>query len=175
MPEEVVKPIEACSIGAAWQQESVSTIVDRLPFSITMRWESGESNLYRAFTPTVAYKTLKATPLINPFKSGLLSLPSGCKEISVVHETPDGETEVVQVLRNLPPGSYVLEIDLFGRCIIRDGLGTPHEVPNPSQHPTQKALWALVEEERQREEEEDKKRTIRYATHLPGEDLHEVG
>lgn len=175
MPEKVVKPIEACSVGAAWQEKSMSAIVDRLPFSIVARWDSGESKLYEAFTPTVTYKTITSTPSINPYRSERFSLPAGCKEISIVYESPDGEAEVIQLLRDLPLGPYSLEVDLFGRFLLRDGLGTAHELPNRLQHPVQREMWEQIEAEARREEDEQRQRLHRILHRRPGEDLHEVG
>jgi len=172
--DEPVKRITACSVGAAWQQESVSTIVDRLPFSISVRWDSGKSTLYKAFTPTVDYRTLTTSPSINPFQSGPFSPPRGYREVCVIFETPDGETKVVLDMANLR-SPYTLEIDLFGRCILKDGLDTLHELPNPSQHPLQKESWDRLEDKRRREEEDQGKKTKEYLRRPPGADLYEVG
>lgn len=179
IPEgEVVKPIEACSIGAAWQQESVNAIVDRLPFSINISWESGGSNLYQAFEPTTMYKTMVQKPEIISFKNSV-NIPAECKEISIAIETPDGDIQPIELLQNIQPGKCEIEIDLFGRCLLRDGQGAIHELPNTKQHQLQKALWERFDlekkQEKKRQDEEDKQRTRKFLYRKPGEDLHEVG
>lgn len=173
--EDVVKPVEASSIGAAWQQEEVRAIIDRLPFSIILCYDAGELELYTAFKPTVKYRTLTANPSITPFRSACFSLPSSCKEAVVVLRGADGDVMEKHPVGNILRGRCFLEIDAFGRCVIKNDLGALMEVPNPSQHPLQKESWEQVEAERQRKEKEERERTQRYLTRLPGEDLHEVG
>ena len=174
--EDVVKPVEASSIGAAWQQEEVRAIVDRLPFSVILCYDASELELYPAFTPTVSYKTLTASPSINPFRSAPFTLPSSCREVVIVLRNTDGDIIEKHPLSNIPRGRCLLEIDAFGRCVIKTDLGTPIEqLPNPFQHPLQKELWERVEEERQKKEEEKREQIDRYLKRLPGEDLYEVG
>lgn len=45
--ENIVKPVEAASIGAAWQQEEIGAILDKLPFSIVLCSDAGEEELYQ--------------------------------------------------------------------------------------------------------------------------------
>ncbi|MGB2798779.1 MAG: Hsp70 family protein, partial [Dehalococcoidia bacterium] len=154
--DEVVKPIEACSVGAAWQQEETNRIVDRLPFSINAQWGSEGLTLYRAFEEIVVYRTLGQTS-ISPFQSRRFSLPKDCRTIEVVYETPDGKIDTVKPLQLRGPGPYQLRIDMFARCVLRDGLGNEYELSIPCQHRLQKEQCDILEEERRRKEQEEKK------------------
>jgi molecular chaperone DnaK (HSP70) len=154
VPEDVIPSVEAASQGAAWQEDEIGAIVDRLPFSIILRWDGGEHELYRAFTPIVSYEILTTSPKITPFTSNSLSLPSSCKEAVIVLRNAEEEPMCTYPLSEVPRGKSHLEIDMFGHCMLKNDLGTTIEFSNPSQHPIQrKALERLKEEERDREEE----------------------
>jgi len=171
VPEGIVEPIQACSIGAAWQQQSLGTIVDRLPFSTIVKWDSGQVELYKAFTPTVDFKTLTTAPSINPFESKSFSLPH--RKVSVIYKNPDGEI-IKEVPLSLVPGSYALRIDLFGRCILTDGL-SQYPLPNPYQHPEQKKMWEQLEDGKRQEAAAQREKIRKWLERRPGEDLREVG
>lgn len=166
--EEVVDPIEMCAVGAAWQQEETNRIVDRLPFSIKAQWGSEGLTLYRAFEEIVIYRTLGQTS-ISPFQSERFSLPKDSRAIEVVYETPDGKIDTVKPLQLRGPGPYQLRIDMFARCVLRDGLGNEYELSIPCQHKLQKEQCDILEEERRRKEQEDKERFNRTWKAKPGE------
>lgn len=171
MSDEVVKPIQACAVGAAWQQQSVGNIVDRLPFSIAVRWDSEERRLYKAFDETINYKTVTDNPSIIPFKSAPFSLPAGRREGSVIYETPDGVTELVEASRDFPPSPCHLEIDMFGNIFLKGHPDLPPiKLENRHQHQLQRELWAKLEATRQQGKQQEIDRAIKYTRRLPGED-----
>lgn len=170
----VVEPITACSVGAAWGQESVGKIVDRLPFSIIVKWDSGQQTLYQAYDETVKYMT-RTSPSVIPFKSEPLTLPDGCAPICVEYQNPEGEPELATELKSRPANPCHLEIDMFGQITLKTARGLSQiELDNKYQHNLQKDLAAQLKAEKQRQKKEEIERAGRYISKRPGED-HDVG
>lgn len=148
--ENVVQPVEATSIGAAWQQDVIGKIVDRLPFSIAVSSDAGEQELYRAFEPIVRFRgTTTLSSSIDPFMSDPLLVPAGCKDATVVLRNADGEIMQKCQLSDISQAGCYLEIDMFGRCVIKTGSDVVKEISHPFRHPIQIKLCKRMEEERQ--------------------------
>ncbi|MBI2907745.1 MAG: Hsp70 family protein [Chloroflexi bacterium] len=165
--EDVIKPVEAASIGAAWHHERKSAIVDRLPFSVVLRRHGCEPiELYQAFRPTVQYRTSDFS--IKPFTE---SVPASCEEAAIVLKNADGGEFQESLLKRIPV-NCTLQIDAFGRCVLMEGQHELQEIHNPYQHDAQKELWGRQEEKKRRQEEEEKKRLADVLKHV---DHHDVG
>jgi hypothetical protein len=156
--ETVAKPVEAGAIGGAWQQEEVSTVVDRLPFSVELRRIGGGEELYRAFQPTVFYRTLGMNPHIEQFRSHRLRLPADANDVVFVLRNADGHVLAKHAAPDALPDGCWLEIDVFGRCVLKGQSGIVMQLQNPYQHPQQVQLWERNERERQRREAAERER-----------------
>jgi len=148
IPESVVQPMEAAAVGAAWQDEDVSTIVDRLPFSIALRWNGGNAEQYRAFAPTVQYRTLTANPQVYPYRGRPADIPPNCDHATVELRDPGGHILEQSSIRGTLLSGCFIEIDSYGTI----GLNRAHErlaqIPNPVQHQLQRDAWERLEAER---------------------------
>jgi molecular chaperone DnaK len=150
---DVVRPLEAVATGAAWQDEEISSIVDRLPFSIVLVSDRQETELYRAFTPTVVYQTRTAPPRIIPFRSHSADIPTGSKGVKIVVREPDGHVIHTRELTGITQSSYFIEIDSYGQITLRTNQVVLGSVPNPVQHQLQREAWAKRQASRQQLEE----------------------
>jgi len=163
IPEgEQYMPIVACSLGGASQREDISSIVDRLPFSVIIKQGKDMQEMYRAYTPTVSYKVLTDSPKIRPYISDeAFTVSEETSTVSVECISPDGMTIFKQSCPDLLTGRHVLEINSYG-CFSLKGipLGKSAELHNPSQHELQIAQWerCLLERERQIKEEDQRMR-----------------
>ena len=139
------QPIVACSLGGASRKAHVDAIVDRLPFSIVVRKGEHKQELYRAYTPTVRYRTRTDDPRIESYISSDACAVSKTDSVCIQYVAPDRETIIQQVAPTLSPGRYVLAINCYG-CISLKPLqpGTAEGLPNPAQSELQAAQWQSV-------------------------------
>ena len=159
------EPIVACSLGAAWRKQNISSIIDRLPFSIVISQGKDRQEMYRAYTPTVTYKTLTDQPRIQHYISSNMCTVSdhgGPAHIECVK--PDGA--IVQQ-NDVPSGKHVVEIDFYGRILLEPGM---EEIPNPVQHELQKAQLRSIREIEERKKTGDEERLRKQLFKKPGED-----
>jgi len=174
----IVDPVVACATGAAWQADrrgkTFRAIVDRLPYSITLRPEGAESVVaYKAFDKTVSFYPLKGK--LSPFKAGSFHLSSPSRKVIVDYVAPDGKTIKSLTLDSVLPITYSLEIDLIGRINLVGATGERRTLPNLVHHPLQKTQLKALEKAEKKKKDEDMRRTREQLFKLPGEDLHEVG
>lgn len=142
--ENVVPPIMATAQGAAWQQEELNGIVDRLPFSIFLERDRVESlELYEAYTPTAIHRINTDNPHIGCYRFPF-DAPKKSDDPRICFYDPEGvllESRQLQVKRL---SRLYLEIDLFGRCVIKLNQEELLEIPNPMQHPKQIERWKEI-------------------------------
>ena len=171
-----VKPIEACSIGAAYQwnliEHSVNKIVDRLSFSICINFRGTNIPLYEAYQPIVEYKhTNRLEPIIDEYKT---LNPVDCDGIPTVRLI-DGDDERLDIempfedLRAICNGPYYVKIDRFGYITIHGKNGSL-EIPNPDQHPTQREAKEQIAKKKQLEEQSHHNWLRDLFRKRPGED-----
>jgi len=160
--DRVVNPLEAVAVGAAWQEEDFGVVVDRLPFSVLLRWAGGEKVLYQAFQRTATFKTRTDSPRVEPFRSSLDSLPGDARDRAVVLVDPDGVLLALHPCALAVSSACSFEIDAFGRCTIRDKERVMQQIDNPYQHRLQKAMCDRIqgEEERRKQAERERARAM---------------
>ena len=170
--ENVLPPITATAQGAAWQQEELNGIVDRLPFSIFLEQNQEEDiELYKAFTPTAIHRINTTNPRIECYRYGF-NPPKPSNNPRICFYDPEGNL-IESRLRKINQLARIhLEIDLFGRCVIKLNQEELLEIPNPAQHPNQKEAWEelCVSQALQKAEEQQRfVRSIRGSPYLDNE------
>ena len=139
--EDVLPPITATAQGAAWQQEELTGIVDRLPFSIFLEQDREDDiELYKAFTPTAIHRINTDNPRIQCYRYPF-DAPKPSNGPRICFYDPEGNLIESRLLQINQLGRIHLEIDLFGRCVIKLNQKELLEIPNPAQHPRQVELW----------------------------------
>lgn len=158
LERSLIDPIVAVATGASWKPESISAIVDRLPFSILLDSGSRQYELYDAYTPTVKYCTLRQNPSIESYRSQRFSVPEVHTPLKVTLKYPDGGIVHEQSIPSSGGKSLFLEVDFYGRCLIHSGAGSTYEITNPVQHDLQKKQLYKIEEQKRKIEEEEARR-----------------
>jgi len=171
-------PIVACSLGGASQRKDISSIVDRLPFSVFVKQGNNKQQMYHAYTPTVSYKVLANNQEIRPYISDkVFEVSEETNTVLVECISPDGVTIHKQSYSDLLPGRYVFEINSYG-CFSLKGI--PHDISeelyNPAQHELQIAQWEKCLQEKEIQDQEERKRANKQLFKKLGEDHNlEVG
>jgi molecular chaperone DnaK (HSP70) len=106
----IVDPVLACATGAAWQagrkRKTFKAIVDRLPYSITLRPERATSVIAcKAFDKTVSFYPVKGK--ISPFRAGPFHLGSSSRKVIVDYVAPDGKIIKSLPFDNVAPIKYL--------------------------------------------------------------------
>ena len=60
-----------------------------------------------------------------------------------------------------------LEIDLFGRCVVKSNNEELLEIPNPMQHPRQIELWKEMLADQARKKADEQRRLVRSISRSP--------
>ena len=161
------EPLVACSLGAASRNEQVSSIIDRLPFSIIIRDGENFKEMYQAYVPTVSYKTITDNPRIESYVSrNAFTVSSDSNLASVECVAPDGN---IMQKDNLTPGRYVVEIDCYGRIFLKPSM---MEIINPAQHDLQKAQLERLKQVAEQNKIKEEERTRKNVYRKPGEDYN---
>ena len=165
--EDVVPPITATAQGAAWQQEELNGIADRLPFSIFLVRNGVENlELYEAYTPTAVHHINTDNPRIDCYRYPF-NAPKKSDDPWICFYDPEGiliESRQLQVNRL---SRLYLEIDLFGRCVVKSNNEELLEIPNPMQHPRQIELWEKTLSAQARKKADEQQRLVRNISGSP--------
>jgi hypothetical protein len=157
------EPVTACSLGAASQLQHIETIIDRLPFSMSIRQGDEIQELYQAFTSTSLYQPSIDTK-IKPFRSKSCLIEDENNAVTFEYTAPDGTIFSKQRCQSIVPGKYVLEINCYGQIsLVHDSGVIREEFENPAQHELQKERWKSVldEEERKKQIDANRARKLR--------------
>jgi len=143
---EIIDPITATSLGAAGGIASIGGIVDRFPFKITINDETAGSDivLYEAYEPTAVHRTNAIDRGITP-KKFPFDVSSGSMQKICLYD-PDGGLISEHRVDTGMLGPHSLEVDYFGRILLRRDAKTLQEIDNPAQHQDQKDLLKRIEE-----------------------------
>lgn len=167
----VVEPMEACAMGAAWRNDNSvdpihnRSIVDRLPFSVILRGAQGEYQAYKAYEPIVRYER-------PPMKEYWSQEHINSRRLSVVYKYSDGDEQVsCEIADGIAP--YQLRFDIFGNIFLKDVM-KERRLDNPFQSPQQKRMyeWKLARE--RHEEEAERQIRQKYFNQGPYEE-HQTG
>ena len=141
--DNVITPITAPAIGAAGNDVNIGGIIDRLPFTISIKDESegGETVLYEAFAPTSYHKVVGFGRGIELEKFKFDIYPGDNLWI-YIHDPDDKLIAKVKVDTGMI-GEHWMEIDYFGRILLRrtvpqQGDKIFQQIVNPAQTLDQK-------------------------------------
>jgi hypothetical protein len=161
--DTVVNPITAAAVGAAGNDVNIGGIIDRLPFTISIKDESerAETVLYEAFAPTSFHKVIGINRGIElvPFE---FEIPSGANLWIYIHDPDNKLIDKVKVDTGYT-GPHWMEIDYFGQILLgrkvpQQGNKILQQIVNPAQTIDQKERAELREQKlKQRKDAEHRK------------------
>lgn len=168
---DIVEPVEACAMGAAWQSDNSvdsihnRSIIDRLPFSVILHGTRGEYQAYKAYEPIVRYER-------PPMKEYRSEEHVNSRRFSVLFRYPDGDEEVAcEITDGIPP--YQLRFDIFGNIFLKDVM-QERKLDNPCQSRKQQEMYEWKLSREQQDKEAELQSTQRYFKQGPYEE-HQTG
>ena len=143
---EIIDPITATALGAAGGISSIGSIVDRLPFRITINDETAGSDivLYEAYAPTSVHRTLRIDRGITP-KKFPFDVSSGSR-LQICLFDPDGGLISKDRVDTGMIGPHSLEVDYFGQILLKRDAKIVQKINNPAQHQDQKDFLTRIQE-----------------------------
>jgi hypothetical protein len=166
---EIIDPITATALGAAGGISSIGSIVDRLPFRITINDETAGSDivLYEAYAPTSVHRTLRIDRGITP-KKFPFDVSSGSR-LQICLFDPDGGLISKDRVSTGMIGPHSLEVDYFGQILLKRDAKIVQKINNPAQHHDQKDLLKRIEENEEQRRKGDKDPGLVNVRRKPGE------
>jgi hypothetical protein len=145
----------------------VGTVLERLPFSVVLE-QGGRKplELYRAYTPTAVHTTLTIQQGIRPYRRRF-DAPTQDEIADLCLRSPEGVDLSRTRLHSIRYAEAFLEIDLFGRIVIKTEWEELQEVANPMRHSVQRALWQEHSEAKRQREQEQKDMLYRNISRSP--------
>jgi hypothetical protein len=161
--DNVITPITAPAIGAAGNDVNIGGIIDRLPFTISIKDESEgrETVLYEAFAPTSYHKVIGFGRGIE-LEQFEFDIYPGDNLWIYIHDPDDKLIAKVKVDTGMI-GAHWMEIDYFGRILLRrkvpqQGDKILQQIVNPAQTLDQKDRADLrVQKLKERKDAENSK------------------